>query len=280
MTYRSADRSRYTSVLSALSVLSVLLGLLAASIGVSQAIAPTAAAHEPAPGISPEAALARLKEGNRRFRTGGSLHPNSDATRLRETAEKGQAPFATILGCSDSRVPCELILDQGVGDLFIVRVAGNVCAVNETASIEYGIGHLGTALLVVLGHEKCGAVTAVATDAELEGSIPRLVELIRPAVEEAQRLHPGMKPDALVPFALRTNVMQSIEDLFRRSGMVRNLVREGKIAVLGAVYDLETGEVTWLGPHIRQAALVKEAGNEDSSGQSTPAASVHGAAAH
>jgi carbonic anhydrase len=161
-----------------------------------------------------------------------------------------------------------------------VRVAGNVCAVNETASIEYGIGHVGTPLLVVLGHEKCGAVTAVATDAELEGSIPRLVEQIRPAVEEAQRLHPGMKPNALVPFALRTNVIQSIEQLFRRSGTARRLVREGKVVVVGAVYDLETGEVTWLGPHIRQAMLVKEVGKEDSPGQSTPAASAHGAAGH
>ncbi len=89
-----------------------------------------------------------------------------------ETAGRGQAPFATILGCSDSRVPCELVFDQGVGDLFVVRVAGNVCAVDEAASIEYGIGHLGTPLLVVLGHEKCGAVTAVATEAELAGSIP------------------------------------------------------------------------------------------------------------
>jgi carbonic anhydrase len=258
--------------------LPVLFGLLlASSLGATSAVAPASGTAEPASGISSDAALARLRGGNRRFRSGGSLHPNADAARLRETAEKGQAPFATILGCSDSRVPCELLFDQGVGDLFVVRVAGNVCGVDETASIEYGIGHLGTSLVVVLGHEKCGAVTAVATDAELDGSIPRLVEQIRPAVENAQRVHPGMKPNALVPFALRENVLQSIEGLFRRSGTARRLVREGKVAVVGAVYDIETGEVSWLGPHLRQAALVKEGGAEDSSGRSTSDAPAHAA---
>ena len=193
--------------------LPVLLSLYAATAGAPRALSSATAVHEPAAEISPDAALARLKEGNRRFRTGAATHPNADAARWRETAKDGQAPFATVLGCSDSRVPCELVFDQGVGDIFVVRVAGNVCAVNETASIEYAVGHLGTPLLVVLGHEKCGAVTAVAADAELDGSIARLVELIRPAVEESQRLHPGLKPGGLVPFALRANVIQSIEDL-------------------------------------------------------------------
>lgn len=275
MIHRSPVRAWSTAVLP------VLFGLmLATSVGATSAVAPAHGVSEPASGISTEAALARLREGNRRFRAGGALHPNADAARLRETAERGQAPFATILGCSDSRVPCELLFDQGVGDLFVVRVAGNVCAVNETASIEYGIGHLGTPLVVVLGHEKCGAVTAVATDAELDGSIPRLVEQIRPAVENAQRIHPGMKPNALVPFALRENVLQSIEGLFRRSGTARRLVREGKIAVVGAVYDLETGEVSWLGPHLRQAVLVKEGGADGSSGASAAGAPAHGASAH
>jgi carbonic anhydrase len=274
MSHRSSVRSWYTSALP------LLFGLLAALVGASQAVAAAAAVHEPGPGVSPDAALSRLKEGNRRFRTGASVHPNLDARRLMETAGKGQAPFATILGCSDSRVPCELVFDQGVGDLFVVRVAGNVCAVDETGSIEYGVGHLGTPLLVVLGHEKCGAVTAVAIEAELEGSIPQLVEQIRPAVAEAQRMHPGLKSDALVRFALRANVIQSIEELFRRSGTTRRLVREGKVVIVGAVYDLETGEVTWLGPHPRQAALVREAGKEESPGQSTPGTSAHGAVTH
>jgi carbonic anhydrase len=274
MFHRSSVRSRYGAALP------VLFGLLAASVGASQAVAPATAVHEPGPGISPEAALSRLKEGNRRFRTGALLHPNIDARRLMETAGKGQTPFATILGCSDSRVPCELVFDQGVGDLFVVRVAGNVCAVDEAGSIEYGIGHLGTPLLVVLGHEKCGAVTAVATDAELEGSIPELVGHIRPAVAEARRLHPGLKSDPLVRFALRANVIQSIEDLFRRSGTARDLVREGKVVVVGAVYDLESGEVTWLGPHPRQAVLVREVGKEESPSRRSAGTLAPGAPSH
>jgi carbonic anhydrase len=258
----------------------VIFGLLAASAGASRAVASTAAAHEPGPGISAEAALSRLKEGNRRFRTGGPLHPNLDAARLMETAGRGQTPFATILGCSDSRVPCELVFDQGVGDLFVVRVAGNVCAVDETGSIEYGIGHLGAPLLVVLGHEKCGAVTAVATEAELEGSIPQLLAQIRPAVAEAQRMHPGLKPDVLVPFALRINVIQSIEELLRRSGLARRLVREGRVVIVGAVYDLETGEVTWLGPHPRQAVLVREGEKERAGSEETMNGRAYGAVTH
>jgi carbonic anhydrase len=258
----------------------VILSLLAAAATASGSTAPAPTAHETSSAVSPEAALLRLKEGNLRFRTGVSVHPNLDRARLAETAGKGQAPFATILGCSDSRVPCEIVFDQGVGDLFVVRVAGNVCNVDETGSLEYGIGHLGTSLLVVLGHEKCGAVTAVASGAELEGSIPQLVESIRPAVADAKRLHPGLSPDALVPFALRANVIRSIEDLLRRSATARRLVREDKVLIVGAVYDLETGEVTWLGPHPRQATLLKEDEKEASAGEGTKGGPLHGTLAH
>jgi carbonic anhydrase len=232
--------------------LPLLFCLLAATPTVSGPASP-----EPVPSISSEAALARLREGNRRFRAGASEHPNIDQARLIATAGKGQEPFATILGCSDSRVPCELVFDQGIGDLFVVRVAGNVCNADETGSIEYAIAHLGTSLVVVLGHEKCGAVSAVVDNAELEGSIPQLVAGIHPAVTEAQRMHPGLNSDALVPFAVRNNVLQSISDLLGQSPTTRELVRGGRVAVVGAVYDLETGEVTWLGPHPRQSLLVK-----------------------
>lgn len=236
------------------------------------------ASGEPGPSVSSEAALARLREGNRRFRTGESQHPNLDQARLMATAGKGQTPFATILGCSDSRVPCELVFDQGVGDLFVVRVAGNVCNTDEIGSIEYGIAHLGTPLVVILGHEKCGAVTAVVTDAELEGSIPRLIENIRPAAVEAQRLHPGLNPNALVPFALRFNVLQSIADLLGHSSIAREMVREGRVAIVGAVYNLETGEITWLGPHPKQSLLVKDSRKGDGAG--APGVSAGDVSAH
>jgi carbonic anhydrase len=256
---RSLNIRSLVSVLRRIALL-VSIVLLAGAAGGSRPVAAVPAAHEPVPGVPPEVALSRLKEGNLRFRSDAMQHPNLGPERRRETAEKGQAPFATILSCSDSRVPCELIFDQGIGDLFIVRVAGNVCDVDETGSIEYGIGHLGTSLLVVLGHEKCGAVTAAAKGGDLEGSIPQLVDNIRPAVAEAQRLHPRMDPEPLVTFALRANVLQSIEDLLRRSEVARDLVREGKVSVVGAVYDIESGEVTWLGSHPRQIALLKENG--------------------
>jgi carbonic anhydrase len=266
----------------------LLAALLCLSAVAAQASRPTASspaapahgATEPAPAVSPEEALTRLKDGNYRFRNAEMQHPRVNAARVKETAENGQAPFATILGCSDSRVPCEFLFDQGIGDLFIIRVAGNVCDVDETGSIEYGVGHLGSPLLVVLGHEKCGAVTAVVKKAELEGSIPELVANIRPAVQAAEKLHPGMAPDALVPFALRTNVLQSIEDLLRRSEVVRELVREGKLAVVGAVYDLETGDVSWLGPHPRQAVLLKEGGKGDAGEAGEHDAPAHGKASH
>ena len=131
------------------------------------AVARAGLAPEHGPGISPQQAMERLREGNARFQSAKSIHPDLGPARLRQTAEEGQHPFATILTCSDSRVPPELVFDQGVGDIFVVRVAGNVCGEDEAGTIEYGADHLKTPLLVVLGHSRCGAVTAVATDAKL-----------------------------------------------------------------------------------------------------------------
>ena len=213
-----------------------------------------------APVITPsDEALTRLKEGNQRFRAGTPQHPNQDAVRLAELNEKGQHPFVTILGCSDSRVPPEILFDQGLGDVFTVRVAGNVADTDEIATLEYGVGHLHTPLLVVLGHEKCGAVTAVATEAELEGSLPELLDNIEPAMAEARRLHPGLTGESLVPFVVRANVMQAIKDLLTRSPVARELVAERKVEIVGAIYDLASGKVNWLGPHPEEATLVRSA---------------------
>jgi len=204
---------------------------------------------------SPNEALYRLEAGNQRFAAGITQHPNIDHTRRIETVEQGQEPIATVLACSDSRVPVELIFDQGVGDLFVVRVAGNVCGTNETGSIEYGVEHLGTPLLVVLGHEHCGAVTAVATGAELHGSIPRLIDHIIPAVTRAEALT-GKHGAEVVPEAVVENVWQSISDLIGGSSAVRQRLTDGRLKIVGAVYDLETGVVRWLGDHPKQAQLV------------------------
>ncbi|MBI2059537.1 MAG: carbonic anhydrase [Nitrospirae bacterium] len=211
-------------------------------------------ASGPTTHVSAKDALKFLQQGNARFVKGKSRHPHSNAARIKETG-KGQAPFATIVGCSDSRVPPERLFDQGIGDLFVVRVAGNVCDVDETGSAEYGVDHLGTPLLVVLGHSKCGAVTAVVNKAEVHGSIPQLVDNIGPAVARAKAAYPAAQGDDLLTHAIRENIWQSIEDLLH-SPLVRKRVDSGKLMIHGAVYDVESGKVYWLGRHPRQDELL------------------------
>lgn len=209
--------------------------------------------------VTPDSALEDLQKGNTRFVSGEPAHPHQAAARRAEVAG-GQAPFATILTCSDSRVPPEVIFDQGVGDLFVVRVAGNVAKTDEIGSIEYGAGHLGAQLLVVLGHSSCGAVKAVAEHAEVHGNIPQLVEPIVPAVEKARAANPGLDGAAFLAKAVDGNVWHSIEDIFENSGTVRDLVKAGKLKVVGAVYDLSTGAIQWRGEHPEQARLLGSSG--------------------
>lgn len=219
----------------------------------------------PAPPVPPDGEppdpLARLVEGNKRFRAGTLLHPHEDAARRHDIALHGQHPFATIVGCADSRVPVEIILDQGLGDLFVIRVAGNVIATDETGSIEYSVEHLKMPLLVVLGHEGCGAVTAVVDGAHAEGNLLKLVALISPAVEAARRMYPNVERDALISAAVEQNVWHSIEDLLTHSPTVCESVTKGSLRVEGAVYDLKTGCVFWLGAHPKQAELLESHGH-------------------
>lgn len=198
----------------------------------------------------------RLEQGNQRFMAGKAEHPRIDILRRVETATQGQKPFATILTCSDSRVPPEYIFDQGVGDIFVIRVAGNIAGTSEAATIEYGTEHLGTPLLVVMGHKSCGAVSATVQKAEVHGSLPKLVERIVPAVEAARAKQPNATGTDLLNAAIKANVMQSIADLLHGSDIVRHLVSEAKLTIVGAVYDIETGKVDWLGPHPEQSGLL------------------------
>ncbi len=202
-----------------------------------------------------EEVLTGLKNGNDRFATGKPTYPHEDAVRRAEIVA-GQHPVATVVACSDSRVPPEIIFDEGLGDLFVVRVIGNIGGADETGSVEYGVEHLETPLLVVLGHSKCGAVTAAVTHLHVEGAIPPLIAHIKPAVVTARRTHPELKGEALIPEAIRTNVFHSIEELLKRSRIIRAGIEAGKLKVVGAVYDVSTGRVEWLGPHPREAALV------------------------
>lgn len=212
--------------------------------------------HVSAAGPSADQAFAWLQEGNARFANGAPKNPNTDPARLQATFTNGQRPFATILACSDSRVPVERLFDRGFGDLFVVRVAGNVCDNDEAGSIEYAVGHLETPLLVVLGHRECGAVNAVVTGAEVHGCIPQLVDNIEPAAKRAQSAHPNLTGKALVPDAIEENVWQSIEDLCAASPSTRERVKVGKLRIEGAIYDLESGAVRWIGAHPQMAKLV------------------------
>ena len=190
--------------------------------------------------VTADSALAELKSGNARHVEHRYQHPHQTADRERQLTS-GQHPHAQILSCSDSRVPPELIFDQGLGDLFIVRVAGNVAADTELGSLEYGAEHLHIPLLVVLGHQHCGAVTAAVDGSEAQGHIRALVNLLHPAVEKTR----GLPGDA-VENAVKANVEMVVKQLRTSTPILAGLVSQGKVRVVGAVYSLDTGKVTWL----------------------------------
>lgn len=234
-------------------------------------------------GPTPDQAWLMLREGNTRFAANQAEHPNTDDARRAEVAS-GQSPFAIILSCSDSRVPAELLFDRGFGDLFVIRVAGNVADTDEIGTIEYGAGHLHAPLAVVMGHSACGAVKAVASGAEVHGSIPGLVDNIIPAFEWVKKNRPGLTGDELINAAIEANVWQSIDDLFTRSEEVRELVGENKLKVVGAVYDLASGKVRWLGEHPYQERLLAAPAPEHDEPQAQnvpePASNVNPAPSH
>ncbi len=207
----------------------------------------------PAGKPSPDEVLSILDEGNRRFVNGTAEHPHSDSARLHQagTENQGDHAYATVITCSDSRVPVELIFDAGIMDIFVIRVAGNVCNVDEIGSMEYGLVHVHTPLLVILGHSQCGAVTAVTKAVQgdaspLERNIPRLIEPIKEAVRRAIASNPEKAGDSIVESAVEENVWLGIEKIFLESPAIRDLVKSGTAKVVGAIYDVGTGKVAWL----------------------------------
>jgi carbonic anhydrase len=196
------------------------------------------AAQETMP--SAASVLRELRAGNAHHVSKRYLHPHQTAARQRELADT-QHPHAIVLTCADSRVAPEIILDQGLGDLFDVRVAGNVAGDTELASIEYAAAHLHTPVLVVMGHQKCGAVTAAAESGEAEGHLPSLLALIRPAVERART-----QRGDLIENAVRLNVENVVRQVRGSQPVLRALVDRGALTVVGAVYSLDTGKVAWL----------------------------------
>ncbi|MBF2027808.1 MAG: carbonic anhydrase [Oscillatoriales cyanobacterium C42_A2020_001] len=196
------------------------------------------AAELPAP-PSPDAALKKLMAGNQRFVQHHPQYPDQSESRLKEVAQ-AQHPFATILSCADSRVPAEIVFDQGIGDIFDVRIAGNIATPEAIGSIEYAVSLLETPLLMVLGHERCGAVTAAVQNKPLPGDISTFVAAILPAVKRVQE-----QPGDLVDNAVAENVLYQIEQL-QRSQLLAKRVQSGKLQIVGGRYDLDTGTVTLL----------------------------------
>lgn len=198
--------------------------------------------------VSAKDALDELRDGNRRF-VAGEFDAASIASRAHQAGMSGgQNPFAIILACSDSRVPVELVFDQGFGDLFVIRVAGNVVAPSQIGSIEFAASQFGTKLVVVLGHSNCGAVIAALKELALEQThrspnLRAIVDRVRPAIEPVLDAHKNSDTDTLTSAAVRANILASVERLSHGSLILEQLINDDKLTVVGAEYSIETGEV-------------------------------------
>ncbi len=184
--------------------------------------------------------LQKLKEGNERFIRTNYKHPHQSKYRRFEVL-KGQHPFAVIITCSDSRVPPDIIFDQGLGDLFVIRNAGNVSDEHVIASVEYAVCHLGIPLVVVMGHQSCGAVTAALQDSKDSIHITNLVNSIKPAVRMARK-----KKGDLLDNSIRKNVEIVVDELRSSRPIIANLVKKSSVKVMGAYYHLDTGKVDFI----------------------------------
>src|SRR5438876_12421765 len=240
-------------------LLLVLLGLA----GNNQFVRAADPDHADQPIVPPTEAISRLKQGNGRYTKGKPQHPHDsinertrlaansyenasliypDMTKRREELAKSQHPFAVVLGCSDSRVPPEIVFDQGLGDLFVLRVAGNVIDDHSVGSIEYSVDHLAVRLIVVLGHQRCGAVKAaketIAAKGKAPGHIESLVKAIRPAVEATV--------NGDVEATTEANVKNVVQALRTSTPILKSKVDSGEVRVIGGYYSLDTGSVTFL----------------------------------
>ena len=198
--------------------------------------------------LSASDALARLKEGNRRYVLGERQLDTAASQARRDALSSGQEPFAIILGCSDSRAPAEIVFDAGLGDLFVIRVAGNIVAPSQVGSVEFAAARFGTPLVVVLGHTKCGAIAAtleeLARPSEAQSrNLRSIVDRIRPAVIAMHATEFRQDPEALARHAVRANIMLSVDHLRHGSDILEQLILKNKLQVVGAEYSIETGKV-------------------------------------
>ena len=198
--------------------------------------------------ISAREALDRLRAGNRRFVAGVRSSDTLTSPTRRSELATGQEPFAIILGCSDSRVPAEIVFDQGLGDLFVIRVAGNIVAASQIGSVEFAAERFGTRLVAVLGHSQCGAVLATLeelqqpTDSQSR-NLRSIVDRVRPSVEALLATDLRHDPEALMRHAVRANVRVSASHLRHGSDVLEQLIEKNRLLVVGAEYSLETGVV-------------------------------------
>lgn len=198
--------------------------------------------------ISAQEALERLREGNRRFVSGKLNRDTTEGHERRTELATGQEPFAIILGCSDSRVPAELVFDQGLGDLFVIRVAGNIVAPSQVGSVEFGAARFGTRLVVVLGHTQCGAIQATIEELQQTAenrsiNLSSIVDRVRPSVEGLMKTDLRHDLPELTRQAERANVSASANHLRHGSQILESLIRSNGLRVVGAEYSLETGVV-------------------------------------
>ena len=198
--------------------------------------------------ISADEALERLREGNRRFVSEVRSHDNLTSEARRSALTAGQEPFAIILGCSDSRVPAEIVFDQGLGDLFVIRVAGNIVAPSQIGSVEFAAERAGARLVVVLGHSQCGAILATLEELKRptenhSRNLRSIVDRISPSVEALLSTDLKHDPEELVRQAVRANVRASANQLRHGSDIVEELIQKDGLRVVGAEYSLETGIV-------------------------------------
>jgi carbonic anhydrase len=193
-------------------------------------------------------ALERLRAGNARFVSEVRGSRELDAQSRRRELTDGQEPFAIILGCSDSRVPAEIVFDQGLGDLFVIRVAGNIVAPSQVGSVEFAAARFGTRLVVVLGHSRCGAVTATVEElrrasGDQSANLRSIVDRIRPSVEGLLNTEPWPDDSSLIDAAVRANISASVSHLRHGSELLEELIRQDGLLVVGAEYSLESGLV-------------------------------------
>jgi carbonic anhydrase len=220
------------------------------------AMCSTAVAATPVASLPADEAMQLLKAGNVRHIAKKAIPEQLAVPRPEELAKPKRQPVATILACSDSHTSLEAIFDQDAGNIFVVRVAGNLAGPGELGSIEYGVERLGTPVVLVLGHTSCGVVSAAVQNAMARGNLSGIINQIKPAVANARAWSPNASGEELLNKSIKTNVWLSMETVLRKSQDVREHVQGGRILVVGGIYDNASGQVTWLGQHPDQSKIL------------------------